>query len=165
MKKLLLISQLLCILISAHVYAAKNTEVYEYEKVFRVGSAALSAKNYVKAFNYLNRSAKLGNKQAQYSIALMYISGQGTQKDFTRAYLWLNVASEAKEPTWRKLKSQIQNALSDQQREILQPEVNEYIKLYGTKTQDISCKLESSTGRHKRYMICNKRLDTGSLRL
>ena len=45
-------------------------------------------------FAELQKQASAGDAEAQYEMAMMYLKGRGTEKDETRARLWLGKASE-----------------------------------------------------------------------
>lgn len=49
---------------------------------------------YQEALIAFNQLAELGNKDAIYNIAVMYMHGQGVDKDLTKAYAWFNLAAE-----------------------------------------------------------------------
>jgi TPR repeat protein len=42
-------------------------------------------------------------KKAQFSLVLLYKEVKGEKQDYAQAYLWLNVAAEAKESKWRQM--------------------------------------------------------------
>ena len=48
--------------------------------------------SYVEAARWYLTAAKLGNRDGQYGIALLVSTGQGVPQDFTRAYVWANIA-------------------------------------------------------------------------
>jgi TPR repeat protein len=165
MKKLLIVSALVCSFGSFSVDAARNTEVFEYEKSSRLGFNAFNAESFENAFKHLDQAAKLGNKVAQYTLALLYLEGKGTTQDYAHAYIWLNVAAEVNEKTWRNLRDQIKSALTTEQKKSLQPHIDSYMSQYGAKAQDISCTKKARIGSHRRHMSCIKNLDVGSTRL
>jgi TPR repeat protein len=165
MKKLLIVSALVCSFGSFSVDAARNTEVFEYEKASKLGFNAFNAESFESAVEHLGKASKLGNKVAQYSLALLYLEGKGTSQDYAQAYIWLNVAAEANEKKWRKLRDQIKGALSTEQKKSLQPHIDSYMTKYGAKAQDISCKKKARIGTHRRQMSCVKNLDVGTTRL
>ncbi len=165
MKKLIIASVIVCCFFSINVNAAKNTEVFDYDKSSRIGFNALTAKSYDKAFKHLEKASKLGNKGAQYSLALLYLEGKGTAQDYGQAYIWLNVATEVKEKTWRELRDKLHNAFNSKQINILKPLVDNYIDKYGADAQDISCAKSAPTGSRRKIMRCVKTLDPDSPRL
>jgi len=165
MKKLIITSVIVCWFISLSANAAKNTEVFDYDKSSRLGFNALTVKSYDKAFEHLEKASKLGNKAAQYSLALLYLEGKGTSQDYGQAYVWLNVASEVKEKTWRKLRDKLHNALTTKQINMLKPLVDSYMTKYGADAQDISCEKSAATGSRRKIMTCTKNLDSSSPRL
>jgi len=162
MRKILFISAIALSCNAFSVTAAPAEEVDEYNKVTNLGFAAYQAKKYNNAFKYLEQASKLGNKEAQFILAGLYMNGQGVSQDYAKAYLWLNVAAEANEKKWRKVKEQMQNALSEQQRNALQSHVSQYLAQYGEQSQDVSCKRRTATGTSRRTMTCVKTSDIGT---
>jgi len=165
MKKLILVSAVIFSLSALNVNAAKNTEVYDYERASELGTAAFKNKSYDNAFKHLDKASRLGNKAAQYTLALLYMGGQGVKQDYTQAYLWLNVAAEVKHNKWRGLRDKIHNALSEEQRNVLQPLVQEHINKFGAKAQEVSCSKRSAVGSNIRVMRCVKQLNPEEMRL
>ena len=161
MKKLLLITALAFSLSSLTVDAATTHEVQSFNRATEISGSAVQSKNYDRAFKYLDKASKLGNKISQFTLALLYIEGLGVEQDYTKAYLWLNVASEVKEKRWRKVRDQIHNSLSEEQITVLKPLVDEYIEKYGAKAQEVSCYKRKATGTNRKLMQCTKRLSPG----
>lgn len=67
------------------------------------------------AFEYFLKAAQYADKPSQLSIGLMYLSGQGVEKDPVKAYGWVAVAAERKYPTFVATQKQIWNSLTPQQ--------------------------------------------------
>ena len=49
---------------------------------------------YQKAYDAFEQLAKLGNKDAIYNIAVMYLHGQGREQDLNKAYAWFTLAAD-----------------------------------------------------------------------
>jgi len=47
-----------------------------------------------RAFQSLLKEARLGVREAQYELGLMYAHGQGVEQDFEEALLWVTKAAE-----------------------------------------------------------------------
>ena len=79
----------LTIIITLYVDLAEAdnmSEVMEFEQAMDVGMSALRRQDYEAAFEQLEKAAKLGNKVAQYNLALLYMNGSGTSQDYAQAY-------------------------------------------------------------------------------
>ena len=59
-----------------------------------MGNAAYRRGEYDYAFRVYREMAVLGVAEAQYRLALMYVSGQGTRKSPSQAQHWMNAALE-----------------------------------------------------------------------
>ena len=137
--------------------ADNTSEVMEFEQAMDVGMSALRRQDYEAAFEQLEKAAKLGNKVAQYNLALLYMNGSGISQDYAQAYLWLNVAAEAREKTWRRLLDQLHNSLSQDQIAALTPHVNSHLEKYGARAQGVNCSKRPSIGTKIKVMQCSKR--------
>jgi len=157
MKKLFIILAVILSLTAGSAEAAKTAEVLEFEQTSELSISALRREDYDAAFKHLNKAAKLGNKVSQFNLALLYMEGLGVKQDYAQAYLWLNVAVEAKEKSWRKVRDQIHSALSKEQITALTPFVNDYIKKYGARAQGVNCSKKPSIGTKIKAMQCTKR--------
>ena len=163
MNNKLALALLILIITPSVTNAATTFEVENYNTSYDAASRALVSKEYKKAFGNFIKASKLGHKNAQYSLALMYMEGKGTPQDYAQAYLWLNVAAEAKEKRWRKMRNKIRKALSTKQQQDLQPHVDSYIAKYGAKTQEIRCAKLKKIGSHTKHMECIKKNDSNLL--
>ncbi|MEP2651928.1 MAG: hypothetical protein ABJH06_08015 [Paraglaciecola sp.] len=161
MNKLILLATICCSLSNFTANAATSHEVDKFNRATDLSATAVKSKNYDVAFKHLDEASKLGNKVSQFTLALLYMEGLGVEQDYTKAYLWLNVASEVNEKRWRKVRDQIKGALSKEQIDALQPMVNEYIEKYGSDAQDVSCYKRAATGTNRKLMQCTKRKTPG----
>ncbi len=161
MKTITFAFTVICIAYSLSIKAASEIDIQNFKDSFKRGSVALKNENFDQAFKELLTASKLGHKQAQFDLALLYIEGKGTKIDFAQAYLWLNVAAEAKIKPWRAYKLQISSLLSTEQLNSLNPYVDKYISEYGAKVQDVSCDYNKRIGSHLKLIQCFKRSSSG----
>ncbi|MEP1384868.1 MAG: hypothetical protein ABJK64_13875 [Paraglaciecola sp.] len=162
MKSLIFITALTCVLSSISSEAATTKQdVFKFDQATRIGATAVRNKNYDKAYKHLEEASKLGDKVSQYTLALLYMEGLGVEQDYGKAYLWLNVASEAKEKKWRNARDQIKNAMSKEQRAAFQPLVDEYIEKYGAFTQGVICFKQTVEASKRKVMKCSKEIKSG----
>lgn len=68
---------------------------YELGKIYFDGKEVLQ--NYTKAFDYLYKGAKLGNREAQALLAHLYENGYGVKKDMGEALMWKNLSGMIQE--------------------------------------------------------------------
>lgn len=62
------------------------------------GIAAFNRKDYDAAVKLLKPLAEQGNPEAQYQLGYMYLYGTGLPKNYTEAWFWLTIASNASAP-------------------------------------------------------------------
>lgn len=85
----------------------------EYLYLVNSGLRALQKKDYEEALTKLTDGAKLGNKEAQFYLARMYLVGLGMEPDYQQGWLWLSVAMEQQTAEWNKAYKDIKSALPD----------------------------------------------------
>lgn len=161
MKKLLILLVTALVFCLPNAHSASRFDVQEFEASSELGNSAMRGNNYERAYPFLVKAAKLGNKISQFSLALIYLEGLGVEKDIRQAYVWLNVASEVNEKNWRGLRDKIKDAMTKEQLAAIQPKINEYIEKYGAETQEVSCYVRKQTGSNRRQMQCVKYLTLG----
>jgi TPR repeat protein len=143
------------------VNAASTFDVEAFNRASERGNSATQTKDYDTAFKHLDEASKLGNKVSQFTLALLYMEGLGVEQDYAKAYIWLNVASEVNQRSWRDVRDKLGGALSKEQLAALAPMVDEYIEKYGVKTQEVSCYKRSAIGTNRKVMQCSKYLSPG----
>jgi hypothetical protein len=81
------------------------------------GMQRYSAGNYQAAMKYFLIGARYADKLSQLSIGLMYLNGEGVQKDPVTAYAWIAIAAERKYPQFVATRDALWQQLDTQQRE------------------------------------------------
>ncbi len=69
------------------------------------------------AYDKFRRAAKLGNKEAQKNIGLMYIQGLGVEKNWPMAYCWLKLASTSGDNKYMAARDEVYNSLRPDEKE------------------------------------------------
>jgi len=78
-----------------HKAAAGGSDSAQYS----LGLESAMAGNHGEAVTWYRRAAAQGHDNAQLRLAQLYRDGQGVERDFVRAYMWLQLAAEAGNPT------------------------------------------------------------------
>jgi TPR repeat protein len=68
------------------------------------GYDAYSQGNYTEASDWFHKAAKQGSVTAQDSLGVMYVNGEGVQRDYVLAFMWFEIAIEnvpQSDPHWR----------------------------------------------------------------
>ncbi len=60
---------------------------------FEEGNVAYKRGDFATAFKEFARSADQGNVDAQFTLGVMYASGDGVDKDYKLAYMWFDLAA------------------------------------------------------------------------
>jgi TPR repeat protein len=64
---------------------------FELGELFQKGEQR--SRDYIQAFNWYEKAAKNGSRQAQHRLGTMYARGQGVLQNYAEAYAWCKVAA------------------------------------------------------------------------
>ncbi|WP_406665548.1 TonB family protein [Gallaecimonas sp. GXIMD1310] len=78
---------------------------------YNTALVAYQHQQYAKAFKDFQQTARLGQAQSQFNLALMYGKGQGTTADLIQSYAWLSVAADNGNARAAAIKGQLLNQL------------------------------------------------------
>ncbi|OOG59194.1 hypothetical protein B0E47_03960 [Rhodanobacter sp. B05] len=81
------------------------------------GMQRYAAGNFKAAMKYFLIGARYADKLSQLSIGLMYLNGQGVEKDPVQAFAWIAIAAERKYPQFLATRDAVWAQLDAQQRE------------------------------------------------
>lgn len=84
-----------------------------------------------EAFDRYLRAARYGNKDAQKSIALMYIKGIGVDKDWANAYAWLQLAATHQNSRIVSARDEVLGALREDEIAAADAHYREIVAEYG----------------------------------
>jgi len=87
--------------------------------------------NYKAAMKYFLIGARYADKLSQLSIGLMYLNGEGVQKDPVTAFAWVAIAAERKYPQFIATRDRIWAQLDAQQREQAKAVIEKLYPEYG----------------------------------
>ena len=120
--------------ISAETLAAmqrSSTIGHPDERGEYAGMAKYAHGDYVGAMKDFLYGARYGDKLSQLSIGLMYLNGEGVQKDPVTAFAWVAIAAERKYPQFLATRDQIWAGLDTGQREQAKALVEQLYAQYG----------------------------------
>lgn len=150
--------------ISAETLAAmqrSSTIGHPDEQGEYAGMAKYARGDYVGAMKDFMYGARYGDKLSQLSIGLMYLNGEGVQKDPVTAFAWVAIAAERKYPQFLATRDQIWTNLDAGQREQAKALVEQLYAQYG----DVYAKprmeralrygLQDLTGRNMGYQAAS----------
>ena len=98
------------------------------------GMQRYAAGNYQAAMKYFLIGARYADKLSQLSIGLMYLNGQGVQKDPVTAFAWIAIAAERKYPQFLATRDAVWAQLDAQQREQAKATLEKLYTEYGDPT-------------------------------
>lgn len=97
------------------------------------GMQRYAAGNYKGAMKYFLIGARYADKLSQMSIGLMYLNGQGVQKDPVQAFAWIAIAAERKYPAFLATRDRVWGQLDAAQRDQAKAKVGQLYATYGDK--------------------------------
>lgn len=98
------------------------------------GMQRYAAGNYQAAMKYFLIGARYADKLSQLSIGLMYLNGEGVQKDPVTAFAWIAIAAERQYPQFLSTRDAVWAQLDAQQREQATALVEKLYPEYGDTT-------------------------------
>lgn len=67
----------------------------ELKELYEKGQAKLCAKDYDEGLKFIQQAAKANYVEAEHTLGLMYINGDGVVRDYSKAFYWFTKASRA----------------------------------------------------------------------
>jgi len=149
---------LLCL--SVFLFSCKSTDTVR-KTTTSLGFKEISGvkqydkENYEDAFNLLKEPAAWGYKGSQYVLAFMFLKGHYVQQSTLLGMGWLGVAKEANVKEWTEQYDNFYTAATEQQKDKIDAIVTEYVKRYGLKSQDVTCK-KGINAQRRLALECHK---------
>lgn len=120
----------LTLLIAQASYAQMNA-LHALETFKQEADNAYSSGHYKNAFNMYQKLSYVGDKFAQFRLAVMYAEGQSIAADPVAAYAWSHVAAENSQPQYRQFNRAIKATLDAQQLAAAQNLADDLLSRYG----------------------------------
>lgn len=121
---------------------------------------AYQGKRYDQAFPLIRKAACAGDKESQWMLGSMYLQGQGVERDDLQGYAWLKTAAEFHSSEYRSTVRKIEEALSEQERQVAKAAATGVIAAYGLRATKMSCSRAASQGGHIMDLIsCTPQID------
>lgn len=98
------------------------------------GMQHFASGDYKAAMKYFLIGARYADKLSQLSIGLMYLNGQGVEKDPVAAFAWIAIAAERKYPSFLATRDAVWAKLDAQQREQAKALIEKLYPEYGDLT-------------------------------
>lgn len=131
-----------------------------YGGMFTDAVQAQHAGNKAEAFGKFMRLACGGDKAAQEEVGLMYLVGEGVEKNTGTAYLWLKTAAEFNLASFRTLTNKIEDAMTPEQRKHFGQLADVMRERYGQRATNVTCSAHSSStfsSNIKDSVLCSPR--------
>lgn len=110
-----------------HAYTAGHPD----EQGEYAGMLAYAKGDYATALTEFKSGARYADKFSQLNIGLMYLNGEGVEKDAVEAFAWVAIAAERKYPQFLATRDRIWSQLDASQREQAKARVEALYAEYG----------------------------------
>lgn len=147
---------LFCITAPLHAEFYDTMQIEDLYRRERAGIGLYESGDFGDAFNLLSKTACAGLKRSQYILSFMFLKGEGTMKSTLIGLAWLGVAIESGEEEWITLYDSLYEKVSEEHLPIIDAKVQEYIGMYGSDTQGISCAKAQRAGSRRVEIRCVK---------
>ena len=116
--------------------AMSNSSTWGHEDEYGEfnGMQRYAAGNYQGAMKYFLIGARYADKLSQLSIGLMYLNGEGVEKDPATAFAWIAIASERKYPQFLATRDALWAQLDATQRKQAKADIEKLYPEYGDPT-------------------------------
>ena len=149
-------------LIPLLVSFSATAEMFESERIYALhGKELRDARAYVdgrfeSAFQLLSDTASKGMKESQYLLSLMFLKGEGVDKNILVGLGWLGVAIESGDEEWNNTFKTLYESMNDAQKAMIDEKVKDYVAKYGGVVQGVACANRSAAGTREVDIRCDK---------
>ncbi len=149
-------------LIPLLVSLSATAEMFDIERISflydkeQSGARAYVDGRYESAFKLLSDTASKGMKESQYLMSLMFLKGEGVNKNTLFGLGWLGVAMESGNEDWINTFNTLYESLNDAQRVMVDDKVKEYVAKYGGSAQGVTCSDRTAAGSREVQLRCDK---------
>jgi len=85
---------------------------------FATAMQSYNEKHYAEAMAEFKRSAVLGHKPSQYNLGIMYLHGEGTEKNLIEAFAWFAIAAADNEAARASARDHVMSLLDEKNKDI-----------------------------------------------
>ena len=128
---------------AAHYDKKQIDDLYESEAS---GLRYYTLGDFPKAFSILSRTAAPGMKNSQYILGLMFIKGEGVDKNVLSRLAWMGLAAELGSDEWVEKHEGLYNSLSNTHKSMVDQKVREYGENFGASPQGVTCSKTAEVG-------------------
>lgn len=152
----------LLILVAMVMSSPATAEMYEPEQICALydkelsGVRAYLAGRYETAFDILRDTASKGIKESQYLLSLMFMKGEGVDKNILIGLGWLGVAIESGNEERNNTFNTLYESMNDAQRAMIDGKVKDYVAKYGSVVQGVACGNRTAAGSRRLELRCDK---------
>ena len=133
----------------------------EYDLMVRDGHDAWQRSNNASAQRNFLKSACAGDKDSQFALGTMYLTGEGMPADGLKAYAWYSLAAEIDDKRYREAFAKVSELVPDQYREMASAESERLRQSYGLDATGQRCKMDAQVGTRIQRRVCRPEISGG----
>lgn len=133
----------------------------EYDLMVRDGHDAWQRSNDVSAQRNFLKSACAGDKDSQFALGTMYLTGEGAPADGLKAYAWYSLAAEIDDKRYRDAFAKVSELVPEQYREVAAAEGERLRQSYGLDATGQRCKMDAQVGTRIQRRVCRPEITGG----
>jgi TPR repeat protein len=119
-----------------------------YGELLTNSKTAYRDKHYDEAAPLMKKAACAGDKESQWLLGHMYLTGSGVERNDLLGYSWLKVAAEFQSSEYRDAVQAIEQAIDPKQLPVAQAAAQKYVDAYGLRATNMSCARTASRHGH-----------------
>ena len=121
-----------------------TTSDFAYGEMTVEAARAYGNARYEEAFHKFQRLACAGDKASQAMVGRMYLAGEGAPRNDLQGYLWLKLAAEFNQASYRATVKRIESVLTPEQLKAWTAQADTLRGLYGLRATNMSCNQHAS---------------------
>lgn len=134
----------------------------EYDLMVRDGHDAWQRSNDASAQRNFLKSACAGDKDSQFALGTMYLTGDGAPADGLKAYAWYSLAAEIDDKRYREAFAKVSALVPEQYRELADAEGQRLRQSYGLDATGQRCRMDAQVGTRIQRRVCRPEITGGS---
>lgn len=133
----------------------------EYDLMVRDGHDAWQRNNGTSAQRNFLKSACAGDKDSQFALGTLYLTGEGVPADGLKAYAWYSLAAEIDDKRYRDAFAKVSELVPEQYREMASAESERLRQSYGLDATGQRCKMDAQVGTRIQRRVCRPEITGG----
>jgi len=134
----------------------KRIPIEYYSHLIRNAKQAVQGRDYEKAFELLSQTARMGDKESQYLLGMLYLKALEVKQQPILGYAWIKLSVEGSDGRpWRKQVRYIESLMSQEDKRTAESLIDELRSKYGIEQLGMECHQKTRRGSHIKVTVCD----------